>query len=233
MKEQPWPIPAHLIKKEKVDLENEALSALGASVAVGSTLISQPLCLGVMSMLEIMDNALIKMLFTGDVELDPQSHDLHTVFYLNHHRKDALEDVREWFRGKPYSENNSSLDKKISAFAKQFKLKDTDLTYVQEMLHRSSLGFKMIPGKGGSEMIYGAETIAGMSYQCSQKLNISADAVIWETPLTLIGHIVALSAIENGTKNVERPHDLEHLNWFKETCAQCDADESMAKREPV
>lgn len=222
MREQPWPIPAHLIKKEKVDLENEALSALGASVAVGKTLLSAPLCLGVMTMLETIDNPVIRMMFTGEFDIEPQSHDLHMVFYLNHHRQDALEDARQYYRG-----NEKPLDKKVQEFAKKHKISDQHISYLEQMLSRSVLGFKMIPGSGGSQMIYGAESIATMSYICSTKLGVSHNDIVWNTPLTLIGHIVALSQVENGVKNVERPHDLEHLNWFKTTCIECDENEDI------
>jgi hypothetical protein len=250
---QPWPIPAHLIKKEKVDYENEALSALGASVQIGhdslsrsimlwivvfikrlflrvfktffvvrgrKKLLSKPLSLGVMTLLEVMDNALLKMMFTDDKTIEPCSRDLCAVFYLNNHRQNALEDVRQWFRG-----DKDSLNKKIDAFGKEYAINDNYVQYVIDMLSRSSLGFKMIPGKGeGSEMIYGAETIAGFSFICSSKMGIDYSSLIWEIPLTLIGHCSAISAIKNGTKNVERPHDLKHLKWFEETCEKCDED---------
>jgi hypothetical protein len=220
---QPWPIPEHLIKREKVDYENEALSALGGSVAVGSKLLSKPISIGVMSMLEVMDNKLIKKIFTGSDDIEPESDDLHAVFYLNHYRKDALEDVREWFRG-----NQKPLEKKISEFAKNNKIHDAHSKYVIDMIMRSNLGFKMIPGKGGgSEMIYGAEAIAGIAFVCSEKLGIDHEKVTWDTPITLIGHVIAMNAIKNGVKNVERPYDLEQMKCFEKTSEECDENEDL------
>ena len=222
--EQSWPIPVHIIRKEHVDLESEVLSSLGASVMVGKHLQSKPLTFGVMAMLEVMDNAFLKLLFTKDETIEPKSEDLHAIFYLNHERKNALEDVRAWFRG-----DKQPLEKKINDFAKEYKIVDGYTKYIIDMVMRAHLGFRMIPNQGGesSAMIYGTESQAYISYVCSEKLNISNDDVIWNTPLTLIGHIIAIKAAENGVKNVERPHDVEQLNEFKEICRQCDEDKEL------
>ena len=224
MKEQPWGVPAHLIKKEFIDFENEALSMLGASVAVGRKLLSKPISLGVMSLVEIMDNSLIKLMFTVDKNAEPERSDLDAFFYINHHRKNALEDVRAWYRG-----DKEPLNKKIKEFGKEFAIKDNDVVYVVEMIKRANLGFKMIPNSNSQStpMVYGAEALAGVSYSCCAKLGITYDELIWDTPITFVGHIIALNAIENGTKNVERPHDVEHLKELKKICAECDENEEL------
>jgi hypothetical protein len=219
VKEQSWPIPVHLVRKEKIDLESETLSTLGASVSVGFKLLAKPLSFGVMSLLEIMDNKLLKMLFTGDESIEPETEDLWTVYYVNHHRSDCLEDVRRWFRG-----DKDPLEKKIAKFGKKRKILDHHFNYVIEMLERAHLGFKMIPqGKGGGgDMLYGAEAQANICYCCCNHLGIDHKKAVWETPLSLIGHTVALKASENGVKGVERPDDVKHLEEFKRICMECD-----------
>jgi hypothetical protein len=220
VKEQSWPVPTHLVRKEKIDLENEVLSSLGASVSIGvKDLLAKPLSFGVMAMLEVMDNSLLKLIFTGDETLDPQLDDLYAVFYINHHRRDCLEDVRQWFRG-----DKAELDKKIVEFGKSMKIMDHHANYVMDMLSRAHLGFKMIPSNGGgsTDMLYGTEAQANICYSCSANLGIDHMRVVWDTPLTLIGHMVAIKAAENGVKGVERPDDVTHLEEFKQICIECD-----------
>jgi hypothetical protein len=177
-----------------------------------------------MAMLEIMDNSLLKMLFSQDESIEPESKDLHAVFYLNHHRHEALEDVREWFRG-----IKEPLEKKIKRFGKKHKIVDGYSRYVIDMIERAHSGFRMIPsqGGGGCAMLYGTEAQTYIAYVCASALNINHHEVIWETPLTLIGHTLALKAAENGVKNVERPDDVEQLNAFKAICEECDDNHEL------
>jgi len=69
-------------------------------------------------------------------------------------------------------------------------------------------GWRTIPpsGGGGGEYLFGPESIARVLLICAP-LNLTAAALLWETPLCLLGHLAAAVAESNGTKGVARPKD--------------------------
>ena len=100
---------------------------------------------------------------------------------------------------------------------------------IKDLIDNAFSGFDMMPRSGGSTglFIYGAETIASNAFVCCDKLNKSFDEVMWETPLTLVGHINAINAMSLGVNGVGRRKDEDHLKYLFKRCKEWDKQDKM------
>lgn len=204
-------IPDRFIREKTINHENEILSCLGKGLTSFNKEI-KPFSIGVLSLLEILDNKLLK----GDKQAN--WFDFGVIFYINDKRQNAVSDVAEYSRG--YKEG---LERKVEQYIKSEKLSLLQMNAIEEVVNLSFSGFDMLPkDSGNSKYLFGSETIANIAYICCSKLNKTYDEVVWDTPLTLIGHIVAVNAQANGLKGVGRRKDEEHIKAIFKKCKEWD-----------
>lgn len=217
-------IPDRFIREAKIDFDGEIFASMGVSLHTHGNELS-PLTIGELSLLETMDNRLLKN--------DPAANmfDFAIIFYLNKYKEKAVADVAEYVRG-----YKAGLERKVKRFMMWKRLTGSKLSLysmskIEEWLQLAFTGFDMIPksggNKGGGSYLFGADTLAGLAWVSCQRLNTSFDRIWWKTPLTLLGHISAINAAENGVKGVGRSKDLEHMKAIFKKCRKWDSENRM------
>ena len=89
---------------------------------------------------------------------------------------------------------------------------ETDYPRLREWLFAGFVGFAMIPGGGDSgECLFGIDSLGAMIAGVGSTLGRDWSSIMWDTPLVVIGHAVAQTARQNGTKGVGRPKDRQHM----------------------
>jgi len=209
-------IPDRFIRDKRVDFEGEILSCYGVGIETHGINLP-PLTLGVMSMLELLDNKLFK----GE---EATWFDYGVVFYLLQNKEKALKKVASYVKG-----YKRPLERAVRFFIFRKRISILSMPRIKELIDSAFTGFDMLPRSGGGSglFLYGAETIAGTIFTVCEKLNKSYEDVLWNTPLTLIGHIGAVNAIQSGVNGVGRRKDEEHLKFLFKCCKEWDKQEKL------
>ena len=99
------------------------------------------------------------------------------------------------------------------------------LVSLRAWLNIAFCGFGMIPaGDGGGEQLFGMDSFGAIVSAIGGDLGKSYDALLWEVPLSIIGHAIAQKSKQNGAKGIARPKDPQHiLEQFAETKRRFDA----------
>jgi len=209
-------VPDRFIREKKVDYSGEVLSALGCGLMTNEKRL-KPLSLGVMSLLEVLDNKCLK----GDS--NSTWFDFGCIFYINDKRQAAIEDVADYSRGL-----TTPLEDKVADYIKKEKISILSMPTIEKAIEQAFTGFDMLPKTGDSGVfLFGADSVANIAYTCCSKLNASKEEVIWETPLTLIGHTVAVDATANGVKGIGRRKDVDHLKSIFKKCKEWDEQNKL------
>lgn len=209
-------VPDRFIREKKINFEDEILSCYGVGMTTQGRYLP-PLTLGVMSMLELLDNNLFK----GE---DATAFDYGVIFYLLSKRSKAVNLVAQYSRG-----YKKPLERAVKWYIFRNKISLLSLPRIQDHIETAFTGFDMLPrgGSGGSLFVYGSETIANTAFICCEKLNKSYEDVLWNTPLTLIGHVMATHAQYQGVKGVGRRKDEDHLKFIFARCKEFDEQEKL------
>jgi hypothetical protein len=220
-------VPDICIKDKPVDYDREILSILGHGYKVGDYHFRPP-SLGVWSLWEILDSPVIK-----DIE-NATLGDYWLFLYVNHARKDCVDHIAEWLdAGKPNINEDipfiqrCRLHREVFKFANKLPSVTVDfLAGVHKQLSICFQGFEMLPDSGPSlhnvYYIYAGEAYGSLFATNSG----NADTLIWEYPISLIGHIYAAKYSQASGKGISRPKDKEDMQKvFTE------ADEREAKGE--
>jgi hypothetical protein len=208
-------IPDRFIREKEIDFESEILSCYGVGIETHGIYLP-PLTLGVMSMLELLDNKVLK----GE---ESTIFDYAVIFYLIKKKQKALPLVAKYVRG-----FKRPLELRVRLFMIFNKISILSMPRIKELIDTAFTGFDMLPrGGSASSFVYGADTIAGITFTCCDKLNKSSDEVVWNTPLTLIGHITAVNAQSNGIKGVARRKDDDHLKYLFTKCKEWDEQKKL------
>jgi hypothetical protein len=208
-------IPDRFIREKSIDFEGEILSCYGQGINTHGIYLP-PITLGVVSMLELLDNKLLK----GE---GATWFDFGVIFYLLKKKEKAVKLVAEYARG-----YKRPLERAVKRFIFFNSISLLSMPRIAEHLETAFTGFDMLPRGGGSSLfIYGAETISNTAYICCEKLNKSYEEIVWHTPLTIIGHIMATNAIYNGIKGVGRRKDEDHLKYLFKRCKEWDEQEKL------
>jgi len=220
-KKIPVEVPASYIKEKDIDLENESFAFLGSSFCVDGFKFRIP-SLGVMALLETFESRFITMKNATVV-------DMIRALYINAGRESVADDVCDWYNTGMKADHSFSVD----AFAWAHKelpfidIEDDDETWhknnikatkatieIQEKFLLCHTGFEMIPSGGGggcrsngksATMLYGAETMGSLLATCGGLLGCSWQEILWEVPLTTLGHLLASEHRKGGTEGVSRP----------------------------
>jgi len=208
-------IPDRFIRDKEIDFENEILSSFGVGIHTQGIYLP-PLTLGIMSMLELLDNKVLK----GE---DATIFDYAVIFYLIKKKDKALKHVANYVRG-----YKRPLELRVRLFMALNKVSILSMPRIREHIETAFTGFDMLPRGGPSNgYIYGADSLAGVAFTCCDKLNKTYFDILWHTPLTLIGHITANNAIANGVKGVARRKCDEHLKFLFSKCKEWDEQNKL------
>ena len=95
-----------------------------------------------------------------------------------------------------------------------------DFLKLRSWLEIGFAGSNMIPGGGGSgEFVFGMDSFGAMVAAVGSDMGSTADELMWDVPLCLVGHVIAQKSKQNGAKGVARPKDIQH---FREQMAECE-----------
>jgi len=243
IEEIPATVPADYIEHEYVDKDLETFACLDGSLLVDGYSMRAP-SLGVFSILEAFDCKAIG---------DPQNaglEDFVRVLYVNHHRETCVNQVQQWITEKGAEYVRGSLpqdtkewhefDKKVIVWGEKEcffgrKTGETDeqlgkriasnIEQVSKWMDVCFTGFKMMPpGASGGTHLFGATAISGIVAGIGKCLNVSYTEVLWDTPITLIGHTVAQTARSNGMEGIARPKDKDDIKAKLQMAKQTQRD---------
>jgi hypothetical protein len=212
-------VPVRCVKDKHVDYDREIFCLLGHGVQIKDWHF-QPPSLGVWALWEIVDNAIIH----GDPAATMG--DLWRLLWINDARRDAVPVVAQWVAdGKPgigtSLKTQHMLD--IKAGYHRDKVLPSGILNpdVQASIYAcialSMSGYEMIPGGAStSEYLFGGEMFG---YVCRTSIT-NADEVIWDVPMTLLGHVAANQAQYDGAKGIGRPKDLDDLKIQMESARE-------------
>lgn len=212
-------VPGRYIKFAPIDWDGELFAAFGLPFRFPGGLTVPPAPFGVWAMLEIIDSRWIKSPASADL------FDVYRALYICVNGSAAAPMIQDWLanggREQPPNIDNpdtwTDFDKAVFAWGTK-NLSNSDqapdvLLRFYEFLALSFSGYAMIPGAAAaaSEYIYGADTIGAVVAAMGDKLNLTPNKIIWETPAALIGHVAAQTAKQNGVKGVGRPKDINDM----------------------
>lgn len=99
---------------------------------------------------------------------------------------------------------------------------EKDYPRLRDWLFAGFVGFSMIPGGGETgESLFGIDSLAAMIAGVGESLGCGWEAIMWDTPMIVVGHTVAQTARQNGTKGVARPKDKQHMREMFELEREC------------
>jgi hypothetical protein len=209
-------VPDRFIREKEIDYNGEILSSLGCGLVAGEKRL-KPFTIGVLSLLEVLDNRLLK----GDKDAD--WFDYGVIYYVNDKRKGCIEEVADYSRGL-----TTPLRESVEKHIKREKLSLLWMDKVSETLEHAFYGFEMLPKSGGTgKYLFGSDTIANVCFVACEKLGVTYEEAIWEVPLTLIGHTVAVNAQYNGLKGVGRRKDEDQLKYIFKKCKEWDKENKL------
>lgn len=200
-------VPTACVKDKPVNYEGEILAMLGEGVRVGGYHFRPP-SLGVWALWEILDSPIIHS------SEDATMGDYLRLLWVNAVRRDAVPVISEWVAvEKPKVGTFCVLDDIVEEWAKVYLVDEVLGEDVRnEIISQLPLcytGYETMPSTGGSA---GMWLFAGEAFGaiCSES-PAQCDTLIWDTPMTLHGHMTAHRAACNGVKGVGRPKDEEDI----------------------
>lgn len=219
----PVEIPGSYIKEKEIDLQNETFSFLGSAFYVSGFSFRVP-SMGVMSLLETFESKFITMDGANIT-------DMIYALYVNDRREDVVDDVCDWYNTGMEVDHKFSveafawahlklpffdLDKDPESWVKSNESATDIALAIHEKFILCHTGFEMIPSGGGSgnpsksngpssQELYGAESMGGILSTCGSIFGCSWHDLLWNVPLTAIGHVLAAEHVKSGTDGVARP----------------------------
>lgn len=200
-------VPTVYVKDKPVNYEGEIFAMLGEGVRVGEYHFRPP-SLGVWALWEILDSPIIH----GSE--DATHGDYLRLLWVNDVRRDAAPIVAEWVAvEKPDVGTWCILDEVVEEWANKTLTKEVLGEDVRdEIISQLPLcytGYETMPKSDGTT---GPWLFAGEAFGaiCSTA-PADSDALIWDTPMTLHGHMTAHRAACNGVKGVARPKDEDDI----------------------
>jgi hypothetical protein len=204
-------VPAQYIKDAHVDWRLEFMQAAGQPLAFGTATIPAP-TFGVWAMLELCDCDFVHP------HKEPTPMGAVMAAYIAAVGEPAAEFVNAYVTSsdKPTSLEDCEfcpLMSRALAWALSVDMDpDKDYSRLAEWLYAGFAGFQMIPGgEGGGSQLFGVDALGSMVAGVGAPLGVSWRSLMWETPLVVVGHVVAQQASQNGTKGVARPKDKKHM----------------------
>jgi hypothetical protein len=209
-------IPPAYCKDKAVDYDREIFSILGNGYRSGCFHFAPP-SLGVWSLWEIIDSPLIKDYSTASVG------DFFRLCYINHARREAVALVSQWVDdGKPGLPDGHgigawrsacSLDRAAIKYSRTIPrdvMTDAGQAQIIKQIDLCGSGYDMFPSNGEApsrHYLFAGEAYGSICYHDI----VNHDRLIWDVPMSLVGHVAAHSAIVNGAKGICRPKDKQDI----------------------
>lgn len=207
-------IPGAYVKDREIDFDAEARSCLGMPTLLQherQKLAVPPVTYGVLSVLEILDNRFLPEPANCRIE-DVAEAVLAAI--CGKRLLTETQDLPRWKR---------RTGRFLGCYGRLLVAEYAVL--LRHFIEEPFLGFEMLPGRGENNLqnLFGARTMAGAVMICAQNAGIGAEAAIWETPMSLIGHLAATRAKINGEKCVARPKDPADLRQKRQEALEREA----------
>lgn len=193
-------VPVNYCRFLPVEMADEIGAMLGVGWDIGDGVAVSHPAVGHWSMMELLDTKL----FSGGA-VDPL--DLLRVGYVLKHGRDAAKMVCDHARARKLQTTFDQrhrwtlLDESAASWGRRSfpTLGGPDARKMRELISLSFAGFSLIPEdrSGGRLWLFAGEGLAGVLHSC-RCLNLPPDRVLWEIPLTTVGHLVASSRHANG-----------------------------------
>jgi len=231
-------VPAHYIKQAPVDWKLEFLSSAGGSLRMGSAVLP-PASFGVWAMLELIDCDFLHPQKT------PTAGGAIVAAYLAANGRDAMPLVQAnldaGLEGVALDLDNpidnDALGIAAITWVYEHGITADDFIALRDWLNVAFCGFGMIPaGDGGGEQLFGMDSFGAIVSAIGGDLGKSYDELLWDVPLSMIGHAIAQKSKQNGAKGIARPKDAQHMaQQFEETKRRHDAGllYEWQEREPL
>ena len=204
------PVPPQYIRDAPIDWRLELMQAAGQSLPFGSSEIPAP-TFGVWALLELCDCDLVH----PGKESTPFGAVMAAYIAATGERAAGFVDEYLTSDNKPTALEEAAdcpLMSRAIVWAEAVEATPQQYGLLQEWLCAGFAGFAMIPGDGdGGEWIFSVESLGSMVASIGPALGVGWKALMWETPLIVIGHTVAQAARQNGSRGVARPKDLDHI----------------------
>jgi hypothetical protein len=215
----PSVVPGDFIKQEEYHGDAEIFACLNVPMIIGDYEVRPP-SLGVWSLLETFACPFVNQFGTGIDMIH-----CYRALYINEFREDCALDVYRW--REQNAEDNfiiddeetwTDFDVKVLTFVESITAAGFDISEptnwwkIRMYFNLSFNGHSMIPpAGGGGKFIFGAESMASVISGVGRNINVPAKELLWNTPLILIGHIMAAEARNGGVKGVCRPKDKQDI----------------------
>ena len=220
-------VPAWYIMEAPIDWDGEIFAASGITLSWGEYHISPP-TLGTFSLLEVVDSLLFKDFSKCEVW------DIMLAAYISLHGKKCAYDLQQWIRERnknktPNYENVSnwhSFERRvIECFSNDINIVTLErATELRAWLDAAFVGYAMLPNNGSGQegYIFGLDTLGSTIAAVGPELGVSWEELIWNTPMALIGFVIAGKSKINGAKGIARPKDPTDIRIQLDACKERD-----------
>lgn len=203
MQKTPVLVPASAIANKPVDFVAEIFSSLDVPFPVGRITLLPPV-LGCFALLEMINSEFFRN------PLGCSFLELGRALAIFRHRREAAGWVRAFVDDRP---------EELDAAARR-ALRDGGGDLIERrrevisfLLDAPWTGFEMIPGaeRSATQFLFDGVMIGSAALLGGKTGGLPPLAAIWETPLTLLGHLAAANARANGVEGVGRPKDPDDI----------------------
>jgi hypothetical protein len=207
-------VPAHYVKTAPVEWAQEFFSSAGCDMHLGHAVLPAP-SFGVWAMLELLECDFVhpredSTIGGAIIASYVAAHGRHCLPLVMDHLQSGRTDS---------SFDLDSLDDETSLIQLAVTWAGVNnITDAEEIVRLcrwftvSFSGFNMIPaGGGGGEQIFGMDSFGAIVAAIGGDLGLGYDALLWDVPMTVIGHVVAQKSKQNGAKGIARPKDTVHM----------------------
>lgn len=196
-------VPASAIKNQEVDYVEEMFSALAVPLTVGALEIPPP-PVGCFALLELIDSDFYRR---GALAGYEETGRALAIFV---HRREAAAWVRDWIMDRPEPLEQASRRCLIAA-GEELAVRLAEV--VKFLLDAPFTGFAMLPGQSrtATPFIFDGVALGNLALLGGHYAATPPEKTLWETPLTLLGHLAAANAKAQGTQGVGRPKDPDDI----------------------
>lgn len=212
-------VPPHWIKDAEVDWPGEIFAASGLPLQLSDEVSVPPATFGVWTLLELLDNDFVHPTKA------PTDWGACVALAVSVLGRTAAPLVRDAIAAGVHEnppeladlpENIDDLTAAAVRICAAADIKPENalnkLNKLYDHLHLGFSGFNMIPSTGGSgAYLFGLDSFAGIVATTGSMIGATAAQLMWETPLVLLGHLVAAEQKRSGAKGIKRPKDPQDV----------------------
>ena len=220
-------IPAGLVPEARVDRALELSTAFSLPFQFGALEVP-PLAIGTAALLEV---GFVEVFKTQDIT---DSWSVAKLLFIMTKRKDIAPLIfawRKWYEsddGIVFDVDDKKtyhkLDHEVAKFAKEYKIFSKEnyialnILELFEFVFVSFNGFLMIPENQHKtpKWIFDLPSVASHIHSISKTVNLTYDEVLWNFPVSMASHLIAVNFASQGEKNIERPYCTEFIDEYRQ-----------------